>query len=65
MVDVCGTTTISVDDRREPSSTLGWARTMYKHYLENSSSDLKQSRKGFRSSYLGEVLSVGSGHDLL
>jgi hypothetical protein len=65
MVDVCETATIWVDDRREPMSTLGWAWMMYKHYLGGSSRDLKQLRKGFRSSHLGEALSVGSGHALL
>jgi hypothetical protein len=65
MADICESTTIWVDDRRKPRSTLGWAWMMYKHYLGESSKDLQQLRKGFRSSHLGEVLSVGLGHDLL
>jgi hypothetical protein len=63
MADICETAMIWVANRREPRSTLGWAWIMYKHYLGESSRDLKQLRKVFRSSHLGEVLSVGSGHD--
>jgi L-fucose isomerase-like protein len=39
--------------------------TRYKHHLGKSSGDLKQIRKSFRSSYLGEVLGLGPGCDLL
>jgi hypothetical protein len=61
----CETTTIWIGDRREPSSTLGWKWMMWKHYLRKSSKNFKPIRKIFWSSSLGEVLSIGPGHDLL
>jgi hypothetical protein len=45
MVDVCETTTMWLDDRREPRSTLGWEWTICKHYLGKSSRALKQIQK--------------------
>jgi hypothetical protein len=45
VADVCETATIWVDDSRDPRSTLGWAWMAYKHYLGESSRDLKQLSK--------------------
>jgi hypothetical protein len=65
MVDVCKTTTIWLDDRCNPSGTLGWEWTMCKHYLGKSSRYLKQTRKDFWSSILEKQQALGLGCDLL
>jgi hypothetical protein len=65
MVDICETTTIWLDDRCEPRGTLDWELTMCKHYLGKSNRDLKQARKGLRSSGLREAVSLGLACELV
>jgi hypothetical protein len=65
MVDICETTTIWLDDRHEPRSTLGWEWMMCKHYWRKSSRELKQIRKGLCSPSLQEAVSLGSECNLL